>query len=539
MPPLTLKFGSKAPKKEPIPSPSTPATPLTAAPKLKLKFGTSSQTPAPAPPPSATSKPATNGKPKPARKTKPTPKKRALEIEPDSDDNEEPAAARQPPIKKIKLKASAPSAPIIHLRAKGKPPKRPKGVGYDSEADDREIDPTLSEAIILRMEPGEDCDILRQAVAHNNFGSRKHGGVDVRLRFLRSDGRRAIISIQGRHYAAILVDLPCVIEAMKSWFPKQGWMKSADVCQMLMVLGRVEKEEEAASFPLRGVDTGELDEKTWQWAHGVTPPMRWVRKRRFRKRISVRTVMEVEAEVEALLKADEEAGGNSRFELVDERRLEQEASAMESEEYEDREEDAEGEDNQGEFIETVEGGEEDEAAAAARLAAEMEADMMGDDEDPSPNPSAAPQSTLPSFSSPHPTQETTAVPSTPATPNDSFGASPLAAASPTDNAPTPGAQTSSAAEEEEEEDEDDDEEESSDEDEDEDVDEEQRERQQDLQRQREEIADLEAVIRRDTEKVAAQGNVLLRRRMLEKIRGYEKEVEIKRASMGLGDGGEV
>ena len=538
MPPLTLKFGSKAPKKEPISSPSTPITPSTAAPKLKLKFGSSSQAPAPPAAPPATSTPATNSKPKPARKTKPTPKKRALEVEPDSEDGEEPAAAKQPPIKRIKLKASAPSAPMIHLRAKGKPPKRPKGVGYDSEADDRETDPTLSEAIILRMEPGEDCDILRQAVTHNNFGSRKHGGVDVRLRFLRSDGRRAIISIQGRHYAAILVDLPCVIEAMKSWFPKQGWMKSADVCQMLMVLGRVEKEEEAANFPLRGVDTGELDEKTWQWAHGVTPPMRWVRKRRFRKRISVRTVMEVEAEVEALLKADEEAGGSSRFELIDERRLEQEASAMESEEYEDREEDAEGEEGQGEYIETVEGGEEDEAAAAARLAAEMEADMMGDD-DPSPNQSAPQPSTGPSLTSPHATQDTTtALLSTPATPADSFNAYPLPAASPTNTAPTPGAQTSSAAEEEEE-DEEEEEEESSDEDEDEDVDEEQRERQQDLQRQREEIADLEAVIRRDTEKVATQGNVLLRRRMLEKIRGYEMEVEIKRASMGLGGGGVV
>lgn len=524
MPPLTLKFGSKAPKKEPVASPSIPTTPSTSGPKLKLKFGSSSQTPAPQAAPTPTSTPATNGKPKPARKSKPTPKKRALEVEADSEDADEPSAPRPPPIKKIKLKASAPSAPIIHLKAKGRPPKRPKGVGYDSEADDREVDPTLSEAIMLRMQPGEDCDILRQAITHNNFGSRKHGGVDVRLRFLRSDGRRAVISIQGRHYVAILVDLPCVIEAMKSWFPKTGWMKSADVCQMLMVLGRVEKEEEAANYPLPGLETGELDEKTWQWAHGVTPPMRWVRKRRFRKRISVRTVMEVEAEVEALLRADEEAEGNSKFELIDERKIEQEASAVESEEYEDGEEDAEGEEDQGEHIETVEGEEEDEEAAAARLAAEMEAGMMGDDE-PEPGEDGALNSTGPSFDSPQATQDALAA-SAPATPDDSFDATPFGAASPADIAATPGAQTSSAAEEDEESEELDEE--------DEEVDEEQRERQQDLQRQREEIADLEAVIKAEQGKLPTQTNLLLRRRILDKIKQYEREVEIKRASMGVG-----
>lgn len=524
MPPLTLKFGSKAPKKEPVASPSIPTTPSTSGPKLKLKFGSSSQTPAPQAAPTPTSTPATNGKPKPARKSKPTPKKRALEVEADSEDADEPSAPRPPPIKKIKLKASAPSAPIIHLKAKGRPPKRPKGVGYDSEADDREVDPTLSEAIMLRMQPGEDCDILRQAITHNNFGSRKHGGVDVRLRFLRSDGRRAVISIQGRHYAAILVDLPCVIEAMKSWFPKTGWMKSADVCQMLMVLGRVEKEEEAANYPLPGLETGELDEKTWQWAHGVTPPMRWVRKRRFRKRISVRTVMEVEAEVEALLRADEEAEGNSKFELIDERKLEQEASAVESEEYEDGEEDAEGEEDQGEHIEIVEGEEEDEEVAAARLAAEMEAGMMGDDE-PEPGEDGALTSAGPSFDSPQATQDALAA-SAPATPDDSFDATPFGAASPADIAATPGAQTSSAAEEDEESEELDEE--------DEEVDEEQRERQQDLQRQREEIADLEAVIKAEQGKLPTQTNLLLRRRILDKIKQYEREVEIKRASMGVG-----
>jgi TATA-binding protein-associated factor Taf7 len=33
------------------------------------------------------------------------------------------------------------------------------------------------------------------------------------------------------------VDLPCIVEGMKSW-DRRGWYKSADICQMLLVLGR-------------------------------------------------------------------------------------------------------------------------------------------------------------------------------------------------------------------------------------------------------------------------------------------------------------
>jgi hypothetical protein len=43
------------------------------------------------------------------------------------------------------------------------------------------------------------------------------------------------------------------------------------------------------------------------WPHGLTPPMRHVRKRRFRKRMSRRTIEVVEEQVEELLMRDEEA----------------------------------------------------------------------------------------------------------------------------------------------------------------------------------------------------------------------------------------
>jgi transcription initiation factor TFIID subunit 7 len=93
------------------------------------------------------------------------------------------------------------------------------------------------------MEPGEDCEYLRKAVEERRFGLKKDGGVDVGMKFLQKDGRRAVVFIQGRIYAASLVDLPCIIEGMKSW-DKKGWWKSADICQMLLVLGKVNSEED-------------------------------------------------------------------------------------------------------------------------------------------------------------------------------------------------------------------------------------------------------------------------------------------------------
>jgi transcription initiation factor TFIID subunit 7 len=102
-------------------------------------------------------------------------------------------------------------------------------------------------------------------------------------------------------YAASLLDLPCIVEAMKSW-DKKGWYKTTDICQILLVLGRIEKEEQAKSYPL----PHEVDKENWQYPHGLTPPMQWVRKRRFRKRVNRRHIERVEADVEELLKRDRE-----------------------------------------------------------------------------------------------------------------------------------------------------------------------------------------------------------------------------------------
>ncbi|MCJ1288531.1 hypothetical protein MMC34_000059 [Xylographa carneopallida] len=408
--------------------------------------------------------------------------------------------------KRIKLITKAPATktpttPFIRLKPKGKLPIRPLGVGYDSEASDREEDPAIEEEFILRMLPGDDCEYLRKAIEEKRWGPKSQGGADVRLKFLHHHGRRAVITICGRIYAATLVDLPCVIEGMKSW-DKRGWWKTADICQMLLVLGIVKTESEALNYPLPG---RELDKTTWQYAHGLTPPMRWVRKRRFRKRVSNRTIEAVEDEVERLLRLDEECIGESKYENLDLDRLSKTHSGRgESADeiggesvYEEQDAEGEVDDGGGYFDQRADQEEMDDDG----LAADLELAMMASDADDTASA---------------------------ATPAGSGNAVALDTLQQTDSeAGTPAANTPSK---------DDSGDDESDEDAEveEEIDEDVLEQQADLQRQREEIADLEAAIKSQTAEYERQSNIILKKKILGKIQSLKGDLELKLAAIGEG-----
>jgi transcription initiation factor TFIID subunit 7 len=134
---------------------------------------------------------------------------------------------------------------------------------------------------------------------------------------------------------------------MKTW-DKKSFVKSADICQMLLVFAKVADEQDARTVPLpKAVEHG------YRWPHGLTPPMHDCIHRRFRKRLSKLEIQNKEAEVERLLRADKEAI-STKYEFVDERQQADGDEEMyyeedEEEEEEDGEADAEGEQEEDYF----------------------------------------------------------------------------------------------------------------------------------------------------------------------------------------------
>ena len=405
-------------------------------------------------------------------------------------------------LNKLMLKRRSTVPKLRALSAKRPPPPRLPGQGYDSEDSDAEDDPAIQQAFILRMQPGEDCDYLHAAITNGKVGApAAENPAEVSIRWLDKDFRRAIVKVQGRSYAAVLVDLPSIVETMKSW-DRKGWWKVADLCQMLLVLGRCNSEEEAKNYAL----PREVDRETLQYAHGLTPPMHWVRKRRFRKRLSYKTIANVDEEVERLLKEDELAeqmGGEVKHEYYD--RAELERSADPNEDYDDEGVDA---------VETVENDEpedeedyEEEAGDVADLEENLQA--MFDEEVASADPAPL-------------------VAESPAPLAAAVDTSITEAETPIDTPETPAAPSPSSSSD------------SSDSDEDSPdvMDEDALAKAAERNQQLEEIADLEREVENQRVKMRNMTNQLLKQRAGAQLAVLEEDLRVKRGVFGGEDGGE-
>ncbi|CAD0081610.1 unnamed protein product [Aureobasidium vineae] len=392
-------------------------------------------------------------------------------------------------------------------------PKRPVGVGYDSEASDAEEDPAVEQQWVLRMEPGPDCDYLREAITNKTLGEKPDsGGAYVNIKFLDKDLRRAIVTVNKTNYAAVMVDLPCIIEGMKSW-DKRGWWKVADICQMLLVLGPTEGETTAKYAPL----PREVDKNTFAYAHGLTPPMHWVRKRRFRQRASYKSVEHVDDEVERLIKADElveKSGGSVRYDIVDNDAPDAQAQGDQDMDYYDDEDPADyrttTEDAFGQAYTTEPmQEEEDDEDLEGMLGAALFDEDMADAPLLPPADAAA---------------ELSAVQAT------------MAEAEPETEAPTPAAsaETPAAAQEASSDEDDDSEESDEDDDEGPDTIDEEMVAEQAVQAQvREEIEDLEKEVANARANVERSMNPMLRQRNINKLQSLESELAMKRRNFGM------
>jgi len=193
--------------------------------------------------------------------------------------------------------------------------------GYNREldsSDDEGEGLAFEEQVIFRMSAGPDCDKLRDMVKNREVGD--SGAAEMSLEF--KDSRRAIFKFGNSRYSAKLVDLPTITESHKILDNKQLF-KVADISQMLLVEEKLRDNDAAANGdPASSGHAGSSLDKAFDiddfiYPHGITPPMHWARKRRFRKRANKRNIETVEKEVERLIEEDELAE-KVEFELIDE-----------------------------------------------------------------------------------------------------------------------------------------------------------------------------------------------------------------------------
>ncbi|XP_076654590.1 TATA-box binding protein associated factor 7 [Halictus rubicundus] len=114
-----------------------------------------------------------------------------------------------------------------------------------------------------------------------------------------------------------VVDLPTIVESLKT-IDNKSFYKTADICQLLICKEEDDHTTTDEESPVRQKkkDPNKVDKK-FLWPHGVTPPTKNVRRRRFRKTLKKKYVEapEIEKEVKRLLRVDNDAV-NVKWEVI-------------------------------------------------------------------------------------------------------------------------------------------------------------------------------------------------------------------------------
>ncbi|XP_065200593.1 transcription initiation factor TFIID subunit 7 [Planococcus citri] len=170
----------------------------------------------------------------------------------------------------------------------------------------------LESQFILRLPP-EPAKVLREAL---------RSGASLKDRFsikLENDVRKAEVKFDHWYFFARVVDLPCIIESLKTIDSKSTY-KTADICQMMICKEDEDpiQSDEEDKTKQKKKDNVKVDKK-YLWPHGITPPMKNVRRRRFRKTLRKKYVEapEIEKEIKRLLRGDSDAV-NVKWEVINE-----------------------------------------------------------------------------------------------------------------------------------------------------------------------------------------------------------------------------
>lgn len=171
----------------------------------------------------------------------------------------------------------------------------------------------LETQLIMRM-PLEPAKVLREAIQSgaNNLKDRLSIRLDNDLRYGEVRFDHWLLHVK-------VVDLPTIVETLKT-IDNKNFYKTADLCQMMICKEEPDlpSAEEESPNKNKKKDPNKVDKK-YLWPHGITPPCKNVRKRRFRKTLKKKYVEapEIEKEVKRLLRVDNEAV-NVKWDLITE-----------------------------------------------------------------------------------------------------------------------------------------------------------------------------------------------------------------------------
>ncbi|XP_055482054.1 transcription initiation factor TFIID subunit 7-like isoform X1 [Psammomys obesus] len=200
-----------------------------------------------------------------------------------------------------------------------------------------ELPHELENQFILRLPP-EHAAAVKKIIHSGNPAMKDKLKID-----LSPDSRHAVVQVNDFSLSAKVVDLPSVIESLKT-HDRKTFYKTADVSQMLLCsadsdLHSSPEEPAASSAGVTAMGNEGEAEKKYIWKHGITPPLKNVRRKRFRKPTKKPPDMkqsgescsgyidskDVEKEVKRLLCSDGEAI-SSRWEII----VDEEAKAVQS-----------------------------------------------------------------------------------------------------------------------------------------------------------------------------------------------------------------
>lgn len=170
----------------------------------------------------------------------------------------------------------------------------------------------LESQFILRLPP-EPAKVLRELL-RSGITSLK----DRVMIKLENDIRYGEVRVDHWLMPAKVVDLPTIIETLKS-IDSKSFYKTADLCQIMICKEEDDRHtDEESTSKQKKKDPNKVDKK-FLWPHGITPPLKNVRKRRFRKTLKKKYVEapEIEKEVKRLLRGDSDAV-NVKWEVISE-----------------------------------------------------------------------------------------------------------------------------------------------------------------------------------------------------------------------------